>query len=103
MNDTNINDGGPAFPVAGHCVDASGAYCGDVVNSKGLSLRDWFAGQYDVSGIKFPDIESAAKFLGEEPPDKSDFVSLVEMSFRLNAKLKYMGSDAMLAAKKEKV
>lgn len=41
MNDTKIDDGGPAFPVAGHCVDASGAYCGDVVNSKGLSLRDY--------------------------------------------------------------
>ena len=31
---SQIDDGGPAFPVAGGCV-----------SSPGMSLRDWFAGQ----------------------------------------------------------
>ena len=33
----------PAMPVKGHCVDASGAYCGDVVYSSGISKREQFA------------------------------------------------------------
>jgi hypothetical protein len=33
----------PAMPVRGNCVDASGAYCGDVVYSAGLSKRERFA------------------------------------------------------------
>ena len=82
MSDTKIDDGGPAFPVSGHCVDASGAYCGEVVNSKGLSLRDWFAGQA-LAGIcsqsPLPDTETEA------------------------AKIAYLAADAMLAARKEKV
>lgn len=33
----------PAMPVEGNCVDASGAYCGDVVYSEGLTKREQFA------------------------------------------------------------
>jgi len=33
----------PAMPVKGNCVDASGAYCGDVVYSSGISKREQFA------------------------------------------------------------
>jgi hypothetical protein len=32
-----------AFPVTGHSVDASGAYCGDVVREPGMDLLDYFA------------------------------------------------------------
>ncbi len=92
--DTQHNDGGPAFP--------SGLDYNDTKPSGGMSLRDWFAGQYDVSEIKFPDLQSAARFLGEEMPYESDFASMVAFSCRLKAKLKYMGADAMLAARKEK-
>lgn len=81
MSDTKIDDGGPAFPVAGHCVDASGAYCGDVVNSKGLSLRDWFAGQALV-GILSGD---------------QRFFSPSEL-----ATISYWAADAMLAARNKK-
>lgn len=96
--DTQHNDGGPAFRMPAH-TGATGEQPTPICN---MSIRDWFAGQYDVSSIKFPDVESAARFLGEEPPDRSNFASLVELSFRLNAKLKYIGADAMLAARKEK-
>lgn len=83
MSDTKIDDGGPAFPVAGHCVDASGAYCGDVVNSKGLSLRDWFAGQA---------LRGQAHRLAS-PWEHRDIL----------AKDCYDIADAMLAARKEKI
>lgn len=33
-----------AFPVCGHQVDASGAYCGTFISSPGLTKREWFAG-----------------------------------------------------------
>lgn len=38
-------DGGPAFPIKGYCSDASGALCGEVLCFRGMSLRDYFAGQ----------------------------------------------------------
>ena len=38
-----INDGGPAYPVLGFCVDANGALCGEIVKSSGMSIRDAFA------------------------------------------------------------
>ena len=41
MKKTNGNL--PAMPVRGNCVDASGAYCGDVVYSSGLTKREQFA------------------------------------------------------------
>jgi hypothetical protein len=39
----NTNGDLPAMPVRGNCVDASGAYCGDVVYSSGLTKREQFA------------------------------------------------------------
>lgn len=38
------NSGGPVFPIHGYTVDASGALCGQVVQSEGATLRDLFAG-----------------------------------------------------------
>ena len=90
MSDTKINDGGPAFPVAGHCVDASGAYCGDVVNSKGLSLRDWFAGQ------ALPQIHVSLRIAIDNGTVRNcDFEELVAASA-------YIIADAMLAARNKK-
>jgi hypothetical protein len=43
MSTDQFDDGGPAFPVKGYAADASGAFCGEVVNAEGLSLRDYFA------------------------------------------------------------
>lgn len=37
---TNVNTGGPAFPTV----------AGQVVYSNGMSLRDWFAGQWLAAG-----------------------------------------------------
>lgn len=32
-----------AMPIKGNCVDASGAFCGEVIMSKGLTKREQFA------------------------------------------------------------
>ncbi len=97
MSDTKIDDGGPAFPVAGHCVDASGAYCGDVVNSKGLSLRDWFAGQALAGLLADPCGATREQCLkhGVDPDSKT-------AQAQIYAIVAYAYSDAMLAARKEK-
>jgi len=39
---STINDGGPAFPVP-EAVGQGGGFC--AADSKGMTLRDWFAGQ----------------------------------------------------------
>ena len=41
-NATKVDDGGPAFPVSS-CVNASGETHDSMI--RGMSLRDWFAGQ----------------------------------------------------------
>jgi hypothetical protein len=33
----------PAMPIKGYCADASGAICGEVVVSQGLTKREMFA------------------------------------------------------------
>jgi len=39
-----INNGDlPAMPIKGNCVDASGAFCGEVVMSQGFTKREMFA------------------------------------------------------------
>lgn len=62
-----------------------------------VSLRDWFAGQADISQIQFPNVQSAADFLGEPKPDEDNFVQMIGFSARLWSKLAYMRADAMLA------
>ena len=74
-----INDGGPAFPVA---VDK-------LLVSEGMSLRDWFAGQA-LAGIGASDLERSCiwqRFSDEVP--SPDGIS----------ELCYMMADAMLKEK----
>jgi hypothetical protein len=42
---TQTDTGGNAYPIEGAMVDASGAICGKVVYSEGMTLLDYFAGQ----------------------------------------------------------
>ena len=74
MSDTKqINDGGPAFPTVCETINEEPA--------KGMTLRDWFAGQA-LAGI----LAGADKMVADD-----------EL-----AKMSYWAADAMLAAKKEK-
>lgn len=74
-----------AFPVQGHAVDATGAYCGDVVSETGMTLRDYFAAnamQGIFSNAKLVDVSERA--------DVTKWVSARA----------YQVADAMLAARK---
>lgn len=66
-----------------------------------MSLRDWFAGNIDVGDINFPDFTSAADWMGIDPPDATDFASLLEFSFKLEAFIRYKKADAMLEARED--
>lgn len=76
-----------AFPVTGHSVDATGAYCGDVVRSTGMTLRDYFAAkamQGIFSNPKLCDVS--------ERQDVTVWVS----------RRAYQAADAMLSTREKK-
>lgn len=63
----------------------------------GMTLRDWFAGTMTIGDTNFPSVKEAAEFAGVEEP--SDFTGLIELGAKVNAKLRYLAADAMLAAR----
>jgi hypothetical protein len=68
---TPTNDGGPAFPALAYVAN---------ITDKGMTLRDYFAGQVLVGALADPTCQP----------------SPIEL-----AKIAYRGADAMLAARKE--
>ena len=50
---TTRDDGGPAFPAGTYCNNF-----GDEVPMRGMSLRDWFAGQA-LAGLLSRDLEGS--------------------------------------------
>jgi hypothetical protein len=87
MTDETKNDGGPAFPAHPEHYDN---------DSTGMTLRDYFATNGDMSKIEFNDMPSLFEFLGEDMPLNIDTKSALEAAARCNAKLRYMFADAML-------
>lgn len=91
---TKIDDGGPAYPVAENHKVAD-----DLPWTCGLSIRDWFAGHVtndEADGLIGPTVADAAKFLGirsEEYQYERHYPQAI-------AKAKYTFADAMLAARK---
>jgi len=67
----------------------------------GMSLRDWFAAQFEWGDLEFGSLEKAAEFLGEERPDVNDFEAMLAFRMRVEAKVKYMFADAMLEYSKQ--
>jgi hypothetical protein len=84
------NNGGAAFPVT----EQNGANFGDC----GMSLRDYFAAKAPVNGEIA--IESAKKLTGRPPPN--DFVENIVYWNEVDAKIRYMWADAMLAVREAK-
>jgi hypothetical protein len=89
MSESNVNDGGPAFPTIdggelSKYADHDGYHNLRIESSIGMSLRDWFAGQTLMAvlqdAIRVPD------------PQKS---------FRAYAKWSYEMADAMLKVREE--
>jgi hypothetical protein len=119
MNTTQ-DDGGPIAPNMTHEIPMGG----DIVQHVqlravgGLSIRDWFArtaphdevsemtyrhlsrnAQERLAGITYPTIDREAR--GDQAVNQQ----IAEMMFhaRVNAALRYISADAMLAVRKEKL
>lgn len=82
MNDTKINDGGPAFPCDVQVEDNGGSHYEE---HYGLTMRDWFAGRM-----------LAQIFATQVAARKT-------CTWQEMAEIAYSAADAMLAARKEKV
>lgn len=94
---SEIKDGGPAFPN----LKANDSGPRDARNA-GMSLRDWFASNADVSGISFANSAEGAIWMGEPCPGPEDFDALIGLNARLIARLKYIMADAMLAERERR-
>lgn len=81
---TNRNDGGPAFPT---------------MDSKpGITKRDWFAQNADISGAHTILHKEMAETICGPRPD--DFRGQLVWHFQVDAALRYIAADAMLEARK---
>jgi hypothetical protein len=76
------NDGGPAFPVKDHIYGPNGS-----APAAGLSIRDWFAGQFAAGAMASP-----STYVGQRPEDRENSVLDI-------AGFAYLAADAMLAAR----
>ena len=85
------NDGGPAFPTA----MPGGKPTEDVrLALRGMSLRDWLAGQA-MAAMLMRDTTIAPARNGDE------IVAAAQMRRKLRAKVAYMEADAMLAEREK--
>lgn len=90
-------DGGLAFPHPGtpRSTDDFAFY-----PEPGMTLRDYFAAQADVSDYKMSDTSKLCAFVGEPEPDRDepDYIAkMIVVSTKAAAKLRYMLADAMIA------
>lgn len=85
-------DGGPAFPLG-----ATAHVDGDRFAEAGMSLRDYAAINLAEMDVKFDGLESAAKSLGLTAPAEDDMPGIIRFAFEIEARMRYMRADAMLA------
>jgi len=96
MNTENkIEDGGPAFPE-----HAGGMFGEHFTRTRGMSLRDWFAGQEVISTdetLSWPVLEA---LVGPRPSGNWDSnpMEWFNWSNKWQAKVKYARADAMIEA-----
>jgi hypothetical protein len=89
-------DGGQAFPRPG-VKDGYGKVIGDV---RGMTLRDWFAGQEQI-GEDTVTPELGAALMGESVPTGGiSVLARAKWWAEAEARYKYMRADAMLEARK---
>ncbi len=73
-----------------------------VLTAEEISLRDWFAGEYDSSRVSFPDTETMAKYVDEKDiPNPADWLAILALARRAESKLRYDYADAMLAEREK--
>lgn len=98
MNDTNKHDdGGPAFPQNDFILN-------HINNHDGMSLRDWFAATLRVVSDSDCSVDGfdyeACKFMAGRPMPKSDdMMEVVRWYADVEAAIRYVKADAMLAAR----
>jgi hypothetical protein len=91
---TKPNDGGPAFPQHKFESIPGGSGAGNWVNTGGMTLRDWFAGQA-LAGILADDSlvsPEMLKMFGSEGKTRGDIASVASYAY----------ADAMLTAREAK-
>ena len=93
---SNINDGGSAFPLP----VSVGLDGHETIAYPGMSLRDWLAGQVGVDDIEFPDMETAATWMGVKTPNQESYTEQLDFTFSLEAFMRYKKADAMILARK---
>lgn len=89
---SELDNGGPAFPAHPEHYDN---------DSTGMTLRDYFAIHADLSKMEFNSMSALVEFVGEEEPDSIDDAYVMGLGARVNAKLRYLLADAMLAERKK--
>jgi hypothetical protein len=94
--DNPINDGGPAFPNPA-LANESCSFSSDVT---GMTLRDWFAGQQQITDEELGEAK-AATIMGSKPPawGPDTATACIEWWSAAEARLKYIKADAMIAAR----
>lgn len=99
---SEINDGGPAFPVPDTVPDTVHTNGQVEYGSPGMSLRDWFAGQALASGIidlgEEGTVADAAEQLGIPA---EDYIGKIHWPI-VRAKRAYKIADSMLAEREGK-
>lgn len=113
-----INDGGPAFPVCVNATDSSGEDFG-VIESKGMSLRDYFAATMEplesrssmesvtaLAGRPRPHNEKFRRFQNGEgkrtDPTPEEWLDYFRWWADADSAMRYIRADAMIAARKPK-
>jgi hypothetical protein len=98
---SDINDGGPAFPIAASTGDPrDGVYC-----QTGMTLRDYFAAAETLDDIDETVIFDIAVALAGPIPTgswKTNTVEWIKWNSRWRAEVRFIRADAMLKAKEAK-
>jgi hypothetical protein len=89
---SNGDDGGPAFPIM-RPTDPRIEYC-----DQGMTLRDWFAAQPDITGSTLMIAKEQGEALAGPRPD--DPLGSYKWQCQVLAALRYIAADAMIAARK---
>ncbi len=93
---TNTKDGGQAFPSGRVTLSRNEQppYC------SGMTLRDYFAANFDASGIEMSN-DATVRMLGESMPDMSGPEAIVSFGLKAAAKVSYIYADAMIEAREQ--
>lgn len=100
-------DGGPAFPASASVKrhnPVTGVTLFEPITSGGMSLRDWLAGTVEAGAIvAIRDQHDAEVLTGVKAPDADcSIVERLEHVMRVEARIRYIYADAMLAERDRK-